>query len=137
MIADRARRVSGRGTRGVMKQIFWAIVICSLLGGAASSAAETDHSASKADVGSDSIAPGTVITMANWQKYRDFMPDGVIALFEGKYFWKMPADIKIEIAPTVIHPLPKNYLAATEKYAGQVNIVELRTAGLKPRGSVG
>jgi hypothetical protein len=121
----------------VIKRIVLTIVICGLLGGTASWAAETDNSTANADVGSDTIAPGTMITMANWQKYRDFMPDGVIALFEGKYFWKMPADIKIEIAPTVIHPLPKNYLAATERYAGQVNIVELPNGGLKLRGYVG
>ena len=74
----------------MIKRIVLTIVICGLLGGTASWAAETDNSTAKADVGSDTIAPGTVITMANWQKYRDFMPDGVIALFEGKYFWKMP-----------------------------------------------
>ncbi len=33
-----------------------------------------------------SIAPGTVTTMQNWQNYRQFMPDGMAAMFEGKYF---------------------------------------------------
>jgi hypothetical protein len=74
---------------------------------------ETDKSATNTNVAPDAIAPGIVITMANWQNYRDFMPSGLIALFEGKYFWKMPADIRIEIAPTVIHPLPKNYRACS------------------------
>jgi len=75
--------------------------------------------------------------MSNWRQYRDFMPDGLIALFEGKYFWKMPSDIQIEIAPTVVHPLPKNYLAATEKYSSQVKIVELPDGGLTLRGYMG
>ena len=65
----------------------------------------------------------------------------MIALFEGKYFWKMPADVQIEIGPTVIHPLPRNYLAATEKYASQVKIIELPDGGLtravrKPGGMI-
>ncbi len=76
------------------------------------------------------IPPGTVITMANWQKYRQFMPDGMIDLFAGKYFWKMPADVQMDIGPTVIHPLPKNYVAATEKYSGQTQIVALPDGGL-------
>jgi hypothetical protein len=83
------------------------------------------------------IAPGTTITMQNWQRYRQFMPDGMIALFEGKYFWKMPADIRMEVGPTIIHALPPNYLAATEKYSGQVRIVELPSGGLNLTGYYG
>jgi hypothetical protein len=77
-----------------------------------------------------SLAPGTIITMANWQHYSVFMPDGMAALFAGKYFWKMPADVRIEIGPTVVNPLPKNYLAATEKYAQAVGVVDLPTGGV-------
>lgn len=80
--------------------------------------------------GSTPIPPGTSITMSNWQQYKDFMPESMIGLFAGKYSWKMPADVRMEIGPTIIHPLPKNYLAATEKYAQQVQIVELPTGGL-------
>jgi hypothetical protein len=75
-----------------MKRILFAIAICGLLG----RAAETDKSATNTNVSPDGIAPGTVITMANWQNYRDFMPSGLIALFGDKYFWRMPADIRIE-----------------------------------------
>ena len=71
------------------------------------------------------IPPGTTITMQNWQQYKQFMPDGMIALFEGKYFWKMPSDVEMNVGPTVIHPLPATYLAATEKYASQVRLVTL------------
>jgi hypothetical protein len=38
-------------------------------------------------------------------------PDGAA------YFWKMPPDVEIDVGPTIIHPLPKGYLNATEKYA--------------------
>src|SRR5262249_6136384 len=66
------------------------------------------------------IPPGTTITNRNWQQYRQFMSDGLIALFEGKHFWRVPADVRIEVGPTASIPLPKQYLDDTEKYSGQV-----------------
>jgi hypothetical protein len=78
----------------------------------------------------DTIAPGTTITMQNWRNYQQFMPEGMAGLFEGKYFWKMPDDVSMEVGPTVINELPANYLAATEKYSGQVKVVELPSGGL-------
>jgi hypothetical protein len=94
-----------------------------------STVTDTRESAEHFTAGASSIAPGTIITMQNWQNYRRFMPDGMAALFEGKYFWKMPADVQMEVGPTINTPLPKNYLAATEKYAGQVKIIELPNGG--------
>src|ERR1700733_12167168 len=58
----------------------------------------------------DSIPPGTTITMQNWQQFQQYMPDGMVALFEGKHFWKMPADVKMEVGPSIVHPLPKTYM---------------------------
>jgi hypothetical protein len=75
------------------------------------------------------IPPGTVITNSNWRQFQDFMPDGMIALFQGEYFWKMPADVEMDVGPTIIHPLPKGYLDATEKYSGQVALVPLPGGG--------
>jgi hypothetical protein len=89
------------------------------------SAGQQDHAAAAA------IPPGTAITMANWQQYKQYMPDGMIALFEGNYFWKMPPDVRMEVGPTIVHPLPPNYLAATEKYSDQVRVVDL------PNGALG
>jgi hypothetical protein len=80
------------------------------------------------------IPPGTIITMQNWQQYRAFMPDGMAALFAGGSFWKMPADVQMPVGPTIIHPLPVNYMAATEKYAAQVRIAELPEGGLTLTG---
>jgi hypothetical protein len=76
------------------------------------------------------IAPGTAITIHNWQQYEQFMPDGMVALFEGKYFWKMPQDVELEVGPTVIHPLPRGYVAATEKHGGQTTLITLPDGGL-------
>jgi len=47
------------------------------------------------------IPPGTKITRQNWQQYKQFMPDGMVALFEGNYFWKMPADLEMESVPAL------------------------------------
>jgi len=85
----------------------------------ASVTATADHAAS------GSIAPGTRITMQNWRQYSQFMPDGMKELFEGKYFWKMPADVELDVGPTVIHPLPTGYLAATEQGRGHTKISSL------------
>ncbi len=86
---------------------------------------------------SDSIPANTTITMQNWQNYRAFMPDGMVGLFQGKYFWKMPADVALKIGPTIIHPLPANYRAATEKYSSQITISELPSGGLNLHGYMG
>ena len=83
------------------------------------------------------IKPGTAITASDWRNYQTFMPDGMVALFEGEYSWKMPADIQIEVAPTELHPLPRRYLEATEKYAGQVAIAEQPNGSLRLENYLG
>jgi Protein of unknown function (DUF1329) len=137
-----SRQIKNRGC--MMKVIgapviFISLVLTAMSGTAAFAASENtiagapnavDHSPSSAD----SIPPGTIITIQNWQNYRRFMPEGMAAMFEGKYFWKMPPDVQMEVGPTVIVPLPGNYLAATEKYAGQVRIIELPDGGLTLQG---
>ncbi|MGO9264605.1 MAG: DUF1329 domain-containing protein [Candidatus Binataceae bacterium] len=84
-----------------------------------------------------SIPVGTVITTHNWRQYKDFMPDGMVKLFAGEYALKMPDDAQIVVGPTVIHPLPKGYLDATEKYAAQVKLIELPDGGLTLSGYQG
>jgi hypothetical protein len=112
----------------------FAPAITHAIASAASPVATPFESAQSAANGNSTIAPGTVITVQNWQNYRQFMPDGMAALFEGKYFWKMPPDVQMEVGPTVIDPLPKNYLATTEKYADQVRIVQLPDGRLSLEG---
>jgi hypothetical protein len=46
------------------------------------------------------IPVGTKITMSNWQQYQQFMPFGMVQLFEGKYQWKMPSDVEMDVGPT-------------------------------------
>ena len=87
--------------------------------------------------GRDAAPAVATITMQNWRNYREYMPDGMAALFDGKYFWKMPPDVEMDVGPTIIHPLPKNYIDATEKYASQVKVVELPNGGLTLAGYEG
>jgi hypothetical protein len=61
--------------------------------------------------------------MQNWQQYGQFMPVGMIALFEGENFWRMPGDIEIDVGSTINHPLPSSFVEVTEKYSGQTKVV--------------
>ena len=80
--------------------------------------------------------PGTEITYANWQGYKQFMPPAMQALFAGGYFWKMPADIRLDVGPTLPMPLPPAYLADTEKNSGLIRLKKLPDAGYIPEGYV-
>jgi Protein of unknown function (DUF1329) len=102
--------------------------------GVSASATATVHADDPARPAAGGIPVGTVITMQNWRQYQDYMSAGMVALFSGTYFWKMPADVSMEVGPTIVNPTPKNYLAATEKYSGQVKIVELPDGGLTLTG---
>src|SRR2546429_9782167 len=65
------------------------------------------------------------------------MYEGSLVAVGGKRSCKRPAVVSMEVAPTVLHPLPPNYLAATEKYSGQVRTVELPNGGLNLTGYKG
>jgi hypothetical protein len=82
------------------------------------------------------VDAGTTITQLNWQKYREFMSDGLIALFEGKQFWHLPADLRIEVGPTTSIPLPKAYLSDTARYSSQVKLVRTASGGYVPIGYI-
>ncbi len=93
-----------------------ALILCLLITSALAQETDSAHS---------TIPIGTKITMQNWQHYKQFMPDGMIALFDGKYFWKMPSDVELDIGPTRAYQPPPGYVAATEKYGGQTGVVVL------------
>jgi len=65
---------------------------------------------------------GTKITTSNWQQYKQFMPLGMIKLFEGQYQWKMPPDVELAVGPTHTSNLPKTWVEATEKYGPQTGV---------------
>jgi hypothetical protein len=86
--------------------------------------------------GGISIDAVTTITLQHWQKYRQFMSDGLIALFEGKQFWRLPGDVRIEVGPTISIPLPKKYRSDTARYSNQVRLVRTPTGGYVPAGYI-
>src|ERR1700730_12238768 len=71
--------------------------------------AATFATPAESPAGTATLAPGTRITLDNWQPYLKFMSDGVQALFEGRYFWKIPADAEIQIGRTQVNLPPKSF----------------------------
>ncbi|MGH7905339.1 MAG: DUF1329 domain-containing protein [Candidatus Binataceae bacterium] len=83
------------------------------------------------------IPPGTVITPQNWQKYKQFMTDGLQMLFADKFRWQFPADYQMVVGPTGDYQLPATFLEQTKKYSGQVKIVNLPDGRHNITGYVG
>ncbi|HLW70591.1 MAG TPA: DUF1329 domain-containing protein [Candidatus Binataceae bacterium] len=77
------------------------------------------------EVGGGDIPIGTRINPRNWREYQRYMPTGMIALFRGSYFWKMPADFEMDIGGTTALKPSRNYRAATEEYSRQARLVLL------------
>lgn len=82
------------------------------------------------------IPPGTIITPQNWQKYKQYMSDGLQVLFAGQHFWKMPPDFQMVVSAYKSYPLPKIYVENTEKYAKDVKIVTTSDGGHNLSGYV-
>jgi hypothetical protein len=80
------------------------------------------------------IPSGTAITSQNWQSYRQFMSDGLIALFEGTSFWRLPVDLRLEVGLTTSIPLPKKYRDDTARFSGTVQLVQTAKGGYVPSG---
>ena len=112
---------------------FAAIVLYVVLGVVTFAAAPA---AAQSTAAPGDLAAGAIITTRNWQAYRRFMSDGLAALFEGKGFWRMPVDARIEVGPTLSIPLPKKYLQDTERYSSQVRLVRTPSGGYVPSGYV-
>src|SRR5260370_38483808 len=68
------------------------------------------------------VPVGTKITTANWQQYKQFLPLGMVELFSGKNFWKIPQDAELNVGPAVHDFLPTSWVQATEKYGGQTTV---------------
>ncbi len=86
----------------------------------------------------ESIPPGTKITLQNWQQYRKFMPIGVQAMFSQQYPFRADSspDFTIEVGPTVTIPMAKRLREDTEKYAGQTKLRKVDSGGYTAEGYV-
>jgi hypothetical protein len=71
------------------------------------------------------IPADTVITPQNWQKYQDYMTDGLKALFQQTGKWTFPADYQMIVEPTKHYAPSDTYMVQTEKYAKDVKVVDL------------
>lgn len=106
-----------RGTRGQGRRPYWVwgvLAVCCIGFGAIATSAVADCN----------VAPGTVITHANWQQYKDCFSDGVQILWSGSEFWKMPDDVEIHVGAQHQWSLPKPYVEATEKYGSQTQLAK-------------
>jgi Protein of unknown function (DUF1329) len=108
-------------TAVVAESLFLALL---LLGGMAG-AQQTYDGSFYASMGgwNESIPVGTKITTGNWQQYQRFMSRGMRSIMSQQYFWKVPPDAVLEVAPTVKIGFPRKYRDDTEKYHNQVKLV--------------
>ena len=115
------------GTAVTLLFSFW-------LSGVAAAEISFDPAVYKALADADSAAtipPGTKITTANWQQYKQFMSPWMQAAFSGRYYWKVEPkpEYTVEVGPTVHYAQPTKYVENTEKYGGQTTLVQLPTGG--------
>jgi len=82
------------------------------------------------------VDASTTITQQNWRRYRQFMSDGLVALFEGRQFWRLPPDLQVEVGPTSSIPLPKKFLEDTDKYSKRVKLLRTPSGGYVPSAYV-
>jgi hypothetical protein len=87
---------------------------------------------------SDTIEPGTLITLRNWQRYKGFLPYGIQVQYSGRYFWHVGSDpsFTITVGPTQSVKLPKQFRLDTEKYGGQARLERVDTGGYTMKGYV-
>ncbi len=119
--------------------ITMAMLVC--LCGSAAAQINYDVANYKALADADSpetIAPGTRITLQNWQQYKKFMPIWVQAAFSGKYKWHVGSEPEytIVVGPTRHYPLYTKFVEDTEKYGGQAQLVPLSDGGFSWKGYV-
>jgi hypothetical protein len=81
---------------------FTLAAFCVVAGGSVSWA--DDNSPATMDGAATAIPPETVITVANWAAIALYAGRDGERLLEGNYLWKVPPDIRIEVAPAELHP---------------------------------
>jgi hypothetical protein len=72
---------------------------------------------------------GTVITIQNWEQYKDYMPLWMQWIFSGEFGYRLAPNQTVTVGPTIPKALPKKYAADTEKYSSQVRLNDLPDGG--------
>jgi hypothetical protein len=86
----------------------------------------------------DTIAPGTQITLRNWQSYKRFLPFGLQALYSGRYLWHVGSGPEYTLTVgTASHiSLTRQFVLDTEKYSSQNHLEETASGGFTLRGYI-
>jgi hypothetical protein len=108
--------------------LFLAVVLCV--------SGQVVHAQSPQNQPPGSTSTNSKITAANWQDYRQYMSVGMIALFEGNHFWRVPRELEMEVGPAIPIRLPAKYLDDTRKFSDRVKLIKLPTGGYVPEGYV-
>ena len=104
--------------------------------GAAMPADKADAAEHQPALAATTAPEGTVIDASNWQRYASFMTAGMRAIFAGDHFWRMPADVRIELEPAIPIALPQRFLDDTASYSKQVKLIQAPEGGYVPVGYV-
>ena len=85
---------------------------------------------------SQTIPPGTRITLQNWKQYKNFMPIWLQAAYSGDYHWHIGSgpEFTVVVAPASNFPLPRKFQEDTEKFHGQVSLEKLSDDGYTIKG---
>jgi uncharacterized protein DUF1329 len=99
---------------------------------------QADYDAMASATSSETIPPGTQITLQNWQQYKKFMPVGIQAMFGQKYPFRIGSgpEFTMVVGPTSPIPLAKRLQEDTEKYAGQAKLEKAASGGYTVKGYV-
>lgn len=113
-----------------------AAILCALVLAVRGAYAETmfdpaRYQALAPDTSSETIPPGTQITLQNWKSYAKFMPIWLQTLYNGDYHWHIGEgpEFTIEVGPRHDFPLPRKFREDTEKYGGQATLEKTSSGG--------
>jgi hypothetical protein len=125
----------------VLNGVIGAMVLALTIAGAANAQISYNEGiyTSMAEASSSAtVAPGTTITLQNWEQYKQFMPVSLLAGYGQKYGWKIGSDPKfnIVVGPTIHEAVFKQLRENTEKYAGQAKLRKVATGGYTLDGYV-
>src|SRR5579863_1233491 len=125
-------------TVSLLTGITAALLICALASAAAAEMMfDPQHYRDLVDTSSSqTIPPGTKITLQNWKQYKNFMPIWLQAAYSGDYHWHIGPgpEFTIVVGPTSNFPMPRKFLEDTEKFHDQVSLAPLGDGGFTIKG---
>ncbi len=133
--ATRETQPDAPGVAALLRRALLALVAGLFLGGESRAAPvvfdPANYTALVSSGSSETIEPGTQITLQNWQHYKRFLPFGIQILYSGQYLWRVGStpDFTITVGPTIDYTWPRRYLEDTEKYGDQTRLEKVDSGG--------